>query len=176
MKLTLRQETPNDFFEVANVVEQAFQHVGISDQQEHFLVDRLRKSNAFVPELSIVAESNNEIIGHILLTKISIVNNSTSFESLALAPVSVLPKFQNQGIGGKLIEESHRMAKELNFKSIVLLGHENYYPKFGYELTKKYNIEIPFDAPEENCMVIELVPNGLKGVSGKVEYHSAFFE
>ncbi len=176
MNLILRQETSNDFSEVANVVEQAFQHVEISDQQEHFLVDRLRKSNAFVPELSIVAESNTKIVGHILLTKINIVNNSTSFESLALAPVSVLPKFQNQGIGGKLIKESHRIAKELNFKSIVLLGHENYYPKFGYELTNKYNIEIPFDAPEENCMVIELVPNGLKGVSGKVEYSSAFFE
>ncbi len=176
MVLTLRQETSNDFPKVSNVIKLAFEQVKISDHQEHFLVERLRKSPAFIPELSIVAVYKNEIVGHILLTKINIINNSNSFESLALAPVSVLPKFQNQGIGGKLIKEAHRKAKELNFKSVVLLGHENYYPKFGYERTSKYGIEIPFDVPEKNCMVIALTKNGLKGVSGKVEYPSAFFE
>lgn len=176
MNLTIRQETCNDYQKVVKVVKHAFKNVAISDSQEHLLVKRLRNSDTFIPELSIVAEYKNEIIGHILLTKIKIVNNSNTFESLALAPVSVLPKFQKQGVGGKLIEEAHKKAKKLGFKSIVLLGHENYYPKFGYELTSKYNIEIPFNAPEENCMVIELTKNGLKRVSGKVEYSPAFFE
>ncbi len=174
--MIIRKETSNDYKQVEHLIEIAFRSITLSDHKEHFLVERLRNSSAFIPELSIIAELNNEIIGHILLSKIIIVNNSSSFESLALAPVSVHPKFQKQGIGGKLIKEAHKIAKELNFKSIVLLGHKNYYLKFGYELTSKYGIEIPFDAPEENCMVIELIKGGLKGVSGKVEYSKPFFE
>ena len=95
---------------------------------------------------------------------------------MALAPVSVHPDFQNKGIGGKLISEAHKRAKALDFQSIILLGHANYYPRFGYEMTSKYGIKLPFDAPEKNCMVIALTENGLKGVSGMVEYSKAFFE
>ena len=136
----------------------------------------MRKSHAFIPELSIVAEWENKIVGHILLTKLEIKNDLESFESLALAPVSVLPEFQGKGIGSKLIMHSHKVAKDLGYKSIILLGHQDYYPRFGYELCKKYNIEMPFDVPAENCMVIALVENGLAGVSGKVVYPPAFFE
>jgi predicted N-acetyltransferase YhbS len=79
----------------------------------------LRASNAFIPELSIVAETEGKIVGHILLTKIKIRNDSTEFDSLALAlalaPVSVLPELQGKGIGRKLILEAHKKAKELGF-------------------------------------------------------------
>ena len=64
----------------------------------------------------------------------------------------------------------------LQNKSIILLGHEKYYPRFGYELTNKYGIEMPFDVPAENCMVAVLAKNGLSGVRGKVIYPDAFFE
>ncbi len=173
--IQIRQENPSDHLEVFKVVEAAFKNLAISDQTEQFLVERLRKSESFIPELSLVAEKEGEIVGHILLTKIKIVNPKESFDSLALAPVSVKPSFQNQGIGGQLIRASHQVAKELGYQSIVLLGHENYYPRFGYEWTSKYGIELPFDAPEQNCMVVELVKDGLKGVSGMVEYDKAFF-
>jgi predicted N-acetyltransferase YhbS len=111
-----------------------------------------------------------------LLTKIKIVQSDRIFESLAMAPVAVLPEFQNRGIGGKLILSAHQAAKELGYKSIVVLGHADYYPRFGYQLTQKHNIELPFPADKENCMVIELVENGLKGVSGKVEYPQEFYQ
>lgn len=105
-----------------------------SDHQEQFLVERLRKSDAFIPELSLVAEDEKgTIAGHILLTKLSIENDSETYESLALAPVSVKPEFQNQGIGGQLIREGHRVAQRLGYQSVILIGHENYYPKFGYK-------------------------------------------
>ncbi|WP_319800069.1 MULTISPECIES: GNAT family N-acetyltransferase [Flavobacterium] len=136
----------------------------------------MRKSDAFIPELSIVAEIENEIIGHILLTKLLIINETKSFESLALAPVSVKPEFHRQGIGSRLITESHAIAKKLGYKSIILLGHENYYPRFGYEPTSKYGITMPFEAPEENCMAVSLTENGLLGVSREVKYPAAFFE
>ena len=172
--MTIRQETPADYKDVFNLIEKAFRSEQYSDHKEQFLVERLRKSDAFIPELSLVAEVDGKIVGHILLTKLKIKNVADSFDSLALAPVTVLPEFQGIGIGGKLIAESHKRAKELGHESIVLLGHESYYPKFGYQRADKFEIELPFKVPKENCMVIELVENGLNGVSGIVEYPEAF--
>ena len=176
MKLNLRKEEEKDYPVVFALIEKAFKGEKYSDHREQFLVERLRKSEGFVPELSLVAEIDNQVVGHILLTKIKIKNENEIFYSLALAPVSVLPKFQKRGIGARLIELAHKRAKNLGFTSVVLLGHENYYPKFGYKPAHTFNIEIPFDAPPENCMAIELVKNGLKNVSGKVEYDKAFYE
>ncbi|OOG73181.1 GNAT family N-acetyltransferase [Algoriphagus sp. A40] len=174
--MQIRQENPGDYEAVFEVVEKAFAAEEFSDQTEQFLVERLRKSDAFVPELSLVAELGDKIVGHILLTKLRLVNDQTKFESLALAPVSVLPEYQRKGIGGMLIEYSHQRAKELGFKSVVVLGHEKYYPKFGYQQADLFGIELPFDVPKENCMVIELVENGLTGLKGMVEYPKEFYE
>lgn len=174
--ITFRTEIPADHKSVFKIIEAAFQTIEISDHKEQFLVERLRKSDAFIPELSTVAELNDVIVGHILLTKIKIKNVNTSFDSLALAPVSVHPDFQNKGIGSALIKEAHKRSKALGFQSIILVGHADYYPRFGYELTSKYGIKLPFPAPEESCMIIELNENGLKDVSGTVEYSKPFFE
>lgn len=176
MDINIRQERKEDHQKVLKIVEDAFRNEEYNEPTEPILVDSLRKSSAFIPELSLVAEIDHKIVGHIILSKIKINNKMNSFDSLALAPVSVLPSFQKRGIGGLLINESHRIAKNLGYKSIVLLGHEKYYPKFGYQLAKKYGITLPFEVPDENCMAIELVEGGLDGVSGIVEYSSAFNE
>jgi predicted N-acetyltransferase YhbS len=175
MEVFIRQEKPTDYQAVFNIIEKAFKDAPIGDGNEQFLVERLRKSSAFIPELSLVAELKGEMIGHILLTRIQIREKDKTHELLALAPVSVLPKCQNQGIGGLLIKGAHAIAIKLGFKLIVLLGHQNYYPRFGYERASNYGIRIPFEAPDENCMVIELVQGGLIGVSGMVEYAPEFF-
>ena len=105
-----------------------------------------------------------------------IKDDKNEFESLALAPVSVLPEYQNKGIGGQLIVKAHERAIELGFRSVALIGHESYYPRFGYEPAVKFGIKFPFDVPSENCMVMELTANGLGGVKGMVEYPKEFFE
>lgn len=148
----------------------------MSDHKEQFLVERLRKSSAFIPELSLVAEIGNKIVGHILLTKLKIKNDQNEFDSLALAPVSVLQEYQGKGVGKMLIEQAHKEAKRLGYKSIVLLGHEKYYPRFGYQQADKFGIKLPFEVPKENCMVIELMEGGLNGVRGTVEYPKEFNE
>lgn len=176
MKITLRKEEPKDFKTVFELIEKAFESEQMSDHREQFLVERLRKSDAFIPELSIVAEIDGKIVGHILTTKLKIKNKTNEFDSLALAPVSVIPEFQGKGIGGKLIIESHNKARSLGYQSIVLLGHEKYYPRFGYKQADQYGIDLPFEVPKENCMVIELVENGLNGVTGIVEYPKEFNE
>ncbi|MXO06862.1 GNAT family N-acetyltransferase [Flavobacterium sp. HBTb2-11-1] len=176
MEIILRQENKKDFESVFQLIEKAFEKEEYSDHKEQFLVERLRNSDAFIPELSIVAELDNKIVGHILFTKLKIKNDLNSFESLALAPVSVLPEFQGKGIGSKLILQGHEKAKSLGYKSVILLGHQDYYPRFGYELCEKYHIKMPFDVPAENCMVIALAEDGLKDVNGEVVYPKAFFE
>ncbi|MCL3782550.1 N-acetyltransferase [Prolixibacteraceae bacterium JC049] len=174
--ITIRQETENDHKAVFTLIEKAFESLEISDHKEQFLVERLRKSDAFVPELALVAELDQQIVGYILLTKVVIKNEKQSVVSLCLAPVAVLPEYQNGGVGEKLIRAAHIKAAELGFKSIVLLGHEAYYPRFGYQQLHQYNIQLPFDAPKENCMVIELTEDALYGISGKIEFPGAFFE
>ncbi|SOE20277.1 Predicted N-acetyltransferase YhbS [Spirosomataceae bacterium TFI 002] len=174
MEIKLRQEKPSDFKAVFDLIEKAFRTEKFSDHKEQFLVERLRQSAAFIPELSIVAETEGKIVGHVLFTKLKIKNDENEFESLALAPVSVLPAYQRQGIGGKLIEHGHILAKKLGFSSIVLLGHEDYYPRFGYERADKYGISLPFEVPKENCMVKTLTKKGLEAVSGMVVYPEEF--
>lgn len=176
MNLTIRQEEQADQSRVNEVVEAAFKTATFSDQTEHLLVQRLRQSTAFVPQLSLVAELEKNIVGHVLLTKIVIKEAQKSFPSLALAPVSVHPDFQRKGIGGQLIIAAHQVAKTLGFTSVVLLGYENYYPRFGYQKASDFKIALPFPAPDENCMAIELVEGALSEISGVVEYSKAFYE
>lgn len=173
--MTIRKEEEKDHKKVFQLIEEAFRNMEHSDHQEHFLVEKLRKSDAFIAELSLVAEDEQgEITGHILFTKIKIDNGPESYESLALAPVSVKPEFQNKGVGGKLILQGHAIARELGYSSIILIGHENYYPRFGYEKTSNFGISFPFDIPEENGMAIELTENGLKNKKGVVKYPKEF--
>lgn len=174
MEIKIRQEQENDYKVVCELIELAFRNMEESDHREHFLVECLRKSEAFIPELSLVAEKDGEIIGHILMTKVEIVSDVKTTTSLALAPVAVLPKYQRQGVGGTLICEIHKRAAELGYGSAVLLGHRDYYPKFGYKKAIDFGIEFPFEVPYEYCMAIELLPNALKNVQGVVKYSKPF--
>ncbi|HBQ61902.1 MAG TPA: GNAT family N-acetyltransferase [Balneolaceae bacterium] len=176
MDITVRQEQKNDRSTVEKVIRKAFEPEPMSDQKEHLLVKKLRDSPAFIPELSLLAEVDNTVVGYILLTKIQIKDATTTFDSLALAPVSVLPDHQRKGIGKMLIRTAHNKAKELGFRSVVLIGHEDYYPKFGYKEAQYFGISFPFEAPAENCMAIELFPDSLAKVSGEVVYPEAFFQ
>lgn len=174
--MNIRAEKDSDHREVFDLIQKAFENEAYSDHREHFLVERLRNSGAFIPELSLVAELNGQITGYILLTKIKIVNGDFRTPSLALAPVAVLPSYQHKGIGGQLIRSGHRKAKELGFTSIVVLGHQNYYPRFGYKMAKDYGIRTPFAVPDENSMIIELTADALKHTQGTIEYPQEFYE
>lgn len=172
MEVIIRQEQEKDWGSVYGVVKAAFEDTEYADGDEQDLVNRLRKSKAFVPELSLVAEWESKVIGHILFTKSGIGDNV----SLALAPVSVLPEYQGKGVGGKLIEAGHRIAKTLGFDSVIVVGHPTYYPRFGYSSASKWGISAPFEVPDDCFMALELKKDGLKGVSGTAEHPKEFFE
>lgn len=176
MEVYIRREEPSDHATVFQLIENAFREEIHSDKKEQFLVERLRNAESFIPELSLVAEVDSRIAGYIMLSEIQITSANETITSLALAPVAVLPEFQGKGIGGALIEKAHRIAKDLGYQSVILLGHERYYPKFGYRPLHQFNLSLPFDAPPENCMAVELQPDALKNKSGTVIYPSEFFE
>src|SRR5690554_6411033 len=176
MNIKIRQEKEEDYKLKENVVEKAFKHAEHTDHKEHFLVANLRKSDIFVPELSLVAELNGEIVGPILLTKLIIDNGENDYESLALAPVSVLPEHQSKGIGSKLIYKSFKIAKEIGFKSVIVLGHDKYYPRFGFKPASTWGIKAPFDVPDKFFMALELEDGNLEDISGTVVYSKEFSE
>lgn len=175
MKIHIRQENEIDFDRVYEVVKTAFLNAEHTDHDEHNLVNRLRKSSAFIPELSLVAVVNDKVVGHILFTRIAIINANESHTALALAPVSVIPAMQGKGIGRNLIVEGHKIAKALSFTSAIVLGHPAYYPRFGYIPASNFGITPPFEVPDEAFMVCELTLDGLSDVSGTVQYAKEFF-
>ncbi|MFY9150480.1 MAG: N-acetyltransferase [Prolixibacteraceae bacterium] len=173
--LVIRKETPEDYQWVIELTEKAFETLEISDGTEGKLVENLRKSESFISELSLVAELNGKVIGHILFTPILIDNGQEIFESLVLAPVSVLPEFQKQGVGSRLIHEGHRMARQLGFTSVIVVGHPEYYPKFGYKPASHWKIKSPIELPSDDVfMALELVHGALNKVSGKVIFPPEF--
>ncbi len=174
--LVIRQETSDDAAEVYELVKEAFLAEAYSDHTEHDLVDRLRKSSHFIPQLSLVAVLQEKIIGYILLSLAGIKMDESLHPTLALAPVAVHPDHQKRGIGAELIEYAHHKAIKLGYESIVLIGHQDYYPKFGYQLANKFGIVFPFDVPEPNSFVLELKEGGLKGITGEIVYAKEFFK
>ena len=165
----IRKEYPQDHNPVFELIQKTFESLEISDHNEGKLVDKLRKAATFIDELSLVAELNGKIAGHILFTPTVIENGEQKFQTLILAPVSVLPEFQKQGIGGQLIHEGHQKAAELGFHSAILLGHPEYYPRFGYKPASGWGIKTQIPLPSDDVfMAVELTEGGLTLVSGMV--------
>ena len=169
--MLIRAETPEDYIVIEKVNDLAFEQ-----KVEGFLVKKLRMDAAFVPGLSLVAELDGSVIGHILFTKIEIEGAHASFDSLALAPMSVLPAHQSKGIGSALVNEGLKKAKGLGFKSVIVLGHQRYYPRFGFKPASQWNIKCPFPVPDAAFMGLELMPGALEKVSGTVIYAPPFSE
>ena len=167
--LIIRQENLGDYNEVYNVIKEVFQNAEHSDGNEQDLVVELRKSKSFIPELSLVAVEDDRIVGHILFTKAYVQD----VEVLALAPLSVLPDYQNKGIGLSLIATGHDIARKLGYEYSVVLGHPKYYPKAGYIPASKYGIKAPFEVEDESFMAINLA-GGQHKLNGVIEYDKAF--
>ena len=171
MNLIIRPESEKDYSQIKNINDNAF-----GQENEGILIEKLRKNKNYVNAISLVAETNDKVVGHILFFPIQIINNENSHESLALAPMAVLPAYQHKGIGSELVDSGLELARTRGYKSVIVLGHRDYYPKFGFEMAKNWNIKAPFEVPNENFMAIELVENGLNYVSGTVKYPDEFTE
>ncbi len=167
--MLIRKEEPKDYEIIYSVVKAAFERAEHSDGNEHKLVNALRKGEAFVPDLSLVAEIDGKIVGHIMFTKAKVGDDTV----LVLAPLSVLPEYQRKGIGLSLIKEGHRIANELGYEYSIVLGSEKYYPKAGYFPADKFGIKPSFDVPNENFMVCK-VKEEASDIHGIIKYAKEF--
>lgn len=167
--MKIRVAAGEDYAEIYQLVKAAFAGAAHSDGTEQDLVTRLRADPAFIPQLEWVVEVSGQIVGHILFSRVEIGGQAT----LALAPLSVHPDFQRQGIGSQLILRGHEIAQQLGYSHCVVLGDPNYYAKFGYKSAAQFGILAPFEVPSDYFMVATWGA-GAKPVSGLVSYAAAF--
>ncbi len=169
--MQIRPELPGDRQAVYRLNQLAFGH-----ESEALLVDALRPSSAFIPELSLVALDDSDVVGHILFTRITIQGRDQSNAALALAPMAVLPSFQRKGIGSALVRRGLEEARTLGHRLVIVVGHPDFYPRFGFVPAKPLGILAPFEAPSEAFLVLELQPRALLGIQGMVQYPPEFNE
>ena len=166
----IRPETPADAAGIYAANQQAFR----GRDAEPRLVNAIRDSEHFVPDLSLVAEADGQIIGHVLFSRIHIETENGQVPALALAPAAVLPAFQGQGIGSALIRRGLKESKRLGHSIVIVLGHPTYYPRFGFSAALAKSLECPFGNCGDAWMALELVPGALDGIRGRVVYPPAF--
>ena len=135
------------------------------------LVDVLREQAE--PTISLVAENDATVIGHIMFSPVTL-STDPDLKLMGLAPMAVIPAGQSQGIGSALVRAGIEHCKELGFRAVVVLGHSEYYPRFGFVPASRFNLRWEYDVPDEVFMAMELEPGAFDGKSGVVKYHAAF--
>lgn len=162
--ITVRAEQAADRPAVHAVNEAAFDTPAEAD-----LIDALRGTTAWLPELSLVAEQDGEIVGHLLLSLVDVDGTPT----LSLAPMAVRPDRQRAGIGTALVTAALERARTTSYPHVVVLGHPAYYPRFGFAPARAQGIETPYDVPDAAWMALPL-PGPRDAVRGTVRYPPAF--
>ena len=166
MKVEIRHKKVSDRDTIFSLNKEAF-----GQMNEANLVDALRKSSAFIPELSLVGWVGDQGVGHIFFTNLIIQSPSgETFRSLALAPMAVAKAYQNRGVGSRLVQSGLDRVKALGFASVTVLGHPKYYLRFGFVPASRWGIKAPFDVSDDAFMAKELEADALAGVLGVVEY------
>lgn len=166
--LEIREERKDDIGFVRIVNDLAF-----NQKSEGNIVDKLRNSCKNI--LSLVAVSDQKIVGHILFSPAKIIHKDSEIIGMGLAPMAVLPEFQNKGIGSMLVREGIRRIKEMDYPFIIVLGHENYYPRFGFERASLHGLKSQWDGvPDEAFMVMIINKSVMAGIYGIAQYRSEF--
>ncbi len=167
--LIIRPELPEDKDAIYTVNAQAF-----GREEEAKLVDAIRDSPEFIPALSLVAERDGQILGHVLFSGMAIDTGAATVPALSLAPVAVLPEYQRQGIGSRLIREGLDRSRALGHGLVILFGHPEYYPRFGFAPASRFKLKCEYDVPDEAFMALELKRGVLANASGVVRFLPEF--
>lgn len=164
--MIIREERQGDAERIRGVNLAAFETSTEAD-----LVDALRRQAT--PIVSLVAEDNANVVGHILFSPVTLASDP-GLILMGLAPMAVVPSRQRQGVGSTLVREGLERCRQLNVAAVVVLGHPDYYPRFGFLPAVRLSLRSEYDAPDEAFMVRELRDGVLRGRSGTIRYHSVF--
>lgn len=168
--ISVREEQPGDVAAIRDLNIRAF-----SGSTEADIVDRLR--NRCPDLLSLVAVDNRCIVGHILFSPVTIKTKRGTIVGVGLAPMAVLPEHQHLGIGSKLVRYGLRLLKRRNCPFVIVLGHPEYYPRFGFVPASQYGLECQWEnVPDEAFMVKVIDREFMTGISGVVKYGEEFTE
>ena len=165
--VAILHERPEDAHAIRLVLEEAF---GQSNEAD--LVDALRNRGALT--LSLVALRENEVVGHILFSPVTIESTGSSFHAIGLGPMAVLPPYQGKGIGSQLVRIGLEQCREAGHEIVVVLGHPDFYSRFGFVPTRHRGIHCEFDVPHDVFMIMELRQGALAGRGGLVKYQPEF--
>ncbi len=175
MKILIEKTNKKDFSQTENITREAFWNLYKPGCEEHLILHNIRKTKSYISELDRVAFFENEIIGHIISTKAKVIDSQNNeHEILCVGPISVLPKFQNKGVGSQLINESIKVAKELGYLGMILFGNPDYYHRFGFKNAKEFFITTKDGQNFEPFMALELTNNGFVNIQGKFFEDKAF--
>ena len=164
MEIEVRDERPEDIPAIHALNKQAF-----DQEQEANIVDALRKNGA--AKLSLVATLHGQVVGHVMYSPITIAGKH---EGAALGPMSVLPQYQSKGIGSRLVREGNERLKQAGCLYIIVLGHAEYYPRFGFKPASQFGVTCEWGVPDNVFMLLVLDEARMRGVSGKSRYRSEF--
>jgi len=162
--IEIREERPDDIAAVREVNRRAFEQ-----EQESNIVDALRTNGGVL--LSLVATLDDRVVGHIMYSPVSV---SDMRSGVALGPMAVLPEHQRQGIGTRLIEAGNRKIKDAGYSFIIVVGHPEYYPRFGFRPASEYGIKCEWEVPDDVFMVLILDQAKMQGLSGVAKYRHEF--
>jgi putative acetyltransferase len=162
---SVRLEGAADYAAIRHVNEAAF---GTAEEAD--LIEALREEGAVL--LSVVAVVGDDVVGHVLFSRMSIDTSNGGVNAVALAPMAVVPAWQRQGIGSLLIRYGLERLRQAGERIVIVVGHPTYYPRFGFSSERGRPLLNPF--PPDAFMALELVPGALDGVKGCVQYARAF--
>jgi putative acetyltransferase len=165
--LTIRPEESDDYAAIRHVNILAFGQPNEAD-----LVDALRCVGGLT--ISHIAIQDRDIVGHIAFSPVTISSDTTTIEAIGLGPMAVLPEFQRQGIGSQLVKAGLDTCRQTDYGVVVVLGHPEYYPRFGFTPSKPHGIVWEHDVPEEVFMIKELQQGALTHTQGVVKYRAEF--
>ena len=166
-KIIIREERKEDYKATELMTMRAFWNIHGPGCNEHLLVHKLRKSEYYLPGISRVAELDGKIVGAIFYSKAWVVDEGKIHDVITFGPLAVEPMAQSLGVGGMLLRETFKLAKEEGYKGICIVGESEYYPKYGFVTCDKYGISDAEGYNYDNLMAYELQENGFADIKGR---------
>ena len=167
--MIVRQTSEADYSTVYNLIETAFKTAEHRDGDEQNFAINLRNGENYIPELDLVAELDGQLIGHIMFTKTYVARpDGRKYDTLMVAPLSVLLEYRSMGVGSALMKEGLRLALAMGYKTAFLVGDPDYYQRFAYKQTHLYDIRHD-SIPDEYVLVKEQEADALDGVNGIIK-------
>jgi len=172
--ILIRPEEPRDFAAIHEIHRLCF-----GRENEAALVDKIRGTRDFTPALSLVAEREGRVVGHVLFSRVCIRPPEPKLPEeagLVLAPLSVHPDFRNQGIGYELLTQGLKACRQHGFSLVVVVGEQSYYSRFGFVPARPKGLEVSFPVPDKGFLVAEIIPLPAPGIKGVIRFPPAFMD